>query len=135
MEALGERIFRDIVGILPQPGHLRDKVQKSGTVPGIPGRLATMQQESLTNLEMCVHTGEKDITPLQSGVELSEWEKKEKVREMEEMNSFKERDMQKLREISMTDLEEKKEIKESIVSALYSKSSLKEVSGLRACCE
>ena len=73
---------------------------------------------------MFVHTGEKDIPPLQSGVELSEWEKKEKVREMEEMNSLKERDMQKLREISMT--EEKKEIamvEESIVSALHSKSS------------
>ena len=42
MEALGERKFRDIIGILPQPGHLRDKVQNSGTVPAIPGRLATM---------------------------------------------------------------------------------------------
>ena len=66
------------------------------------------QQESLTNLDMFVYTAEKDIPPLQSGIELSEWEKKEKVREMEEMNSLKERDMQKLREISIT--EEKKEI-------------------------
>ena len=32
VEALGERKFRDIVGILPRPGHLRDKAQKSGTV-------------------------------------------------------------------------------------------------------
>ena len=36
VEVLGERKFRDIVGILPQPGHLRDKVKKSGTVPAIP---------------------------------------------------------------------------------------------------
>ena len=32
VEALGERKFRDIVGILPRPGHLRDKAQISGTV-------------------------------------------------------------------------------------------------------
>ena len=30
MEALGERKFRDIVGILPQPGHLRDKAKNPG---------------------------------------------------------------------------------------------------------
>ena len=42
VEALGERKFRDIVDILPRPGHLRDKAQKSGTVPAVPGRLATM---------------------------------------------------------------------------------------------
>ena len=42
VEALGERKFRDIVGILPRPGNLRDKAQTSGTVPAIPGRLATM---------------------------------------------------------------------------------------------
>ena len=42
VETLGERKFRDIVGILPQPGHLRDKAQKYGTVPAIPGPLATM---------------------------------------------------------------------------------------------
>ena len=29
--------------LLPQPGHLRDKAQKPGTVPAIPGRLATMR--------------------------------------------------------------------------------------------
>ena len=42
VEALGERKFRDIVGILPRPGHLRDKAQISGTVPAIPGRLAML---------------------------------------------------------------------------------------------
>ena len=42
VEALGEHKCRDIVGILPQPGHLRDKAQKSETVLAIPGRLATM---------------------------------------------------------------------------------------------
>ena len=30
MEALGERKFRDIVGILPLLGHLRDKAQNPG---------------------------------------------------------------------------------------------------------
>ena len=34
VEALGERKFRDIVGILPRPGHLRDT---SGTRPKYPG--------------------------------------------------------------------------------------------------
>ena len=34
--------FRDINTILPRPGHSRDKAQTTGTVPAIPGRLATM---------------------------------------------------------------------------------------------
>ena len=34
--------FRDISTILPRPGHSRDKAQTTGTVPAIPGRLATM---------------------------------------------------------------------------------------------
>ena len=34
--------FRDISTILPPPGHSRDKAQTTGTVPAIPGRLATM---------------------------------------------------------------------------------------------
>ena len=37
VEALGERKFRDIVGILPRPGHLRDKAQISGDCPGHSG--------------------------------------------------------------------------------------------------
>ena len=48
---LGERKFRDIVGILPQPGHLRDKAQKFGTVPAIPGQLATIEPQELQLLE------------------------------------------------------------------------------------
>ena len=43
VEALGERKIRDIVGILPQLGHLQDKAQNSGTaVLAILGWLATM---------------------------------------------------------------------------------------------
>ena len=38
----GARKFQDIIGILPQPGHHRDKGQNSGTVPAIPGLMATM---------------------------------------------------------------------------------------------
>ena len=34
--------FRDLIAILPRPGHRRDKAQTPGTVPAIPGRLATM---------------------------------------------------------------------------------------------
>ena len=30
VETLGERKFRDIVGILPRPGHLRDKAKNPG---------------------------------------------------------------------------------------------------------
>ena len=37
-----DEIFRDIRTILPRPGHSRDKAQTTGTVPAIPGRLATM---------------------------------------------------------------------------------------------
>ena len=38
VEALGERKFRT----LPQWGHLRDNAKTSGTIPAIPGWLATM---------------------------------------------------------------------------------------------
>ena len=82
------------------------------------------QQESLTSADMLVHTAEKDILPLQSGIELSEWEKSEKVREIEKLNSLRESDMKEAREISVT--EEKKEIEMaegSILSALHSKGS------------
>ena len=34
---------RDIVRILPEPGRHQDKAQHAGTVPAIPGRLATMR--------------------------------------------------------------------------------------------
>ena len=34
--------FRDLIAILPRPGHRGDKAQTPGTVPAIPGRLATM---------------------------------------------------------------------------------------------
>ena len=35
--------FRDIIAILPRPGHRRDKAQTSGTVPAVKGRLETMK--------------------------------------------------------------------------------------------
>ena len=82
------------------------------------------QQESLTSADMFVHTAEKDMPPLQSGIELSEWEKREKVREIEELNSLRERDMKEARDISVT--EEKKEmemLEGSILSTLRSKGS------------
>ena len=40
--------FRDISTILPRPGHSRDKAQTTGTVPAIPGRLATMRWRART---------------------------------------------------------------------------------------
>ena len=82
------------------------------------------QQENLTDLDMMVDTAEKNLPPLHFGIELSEWEKREKVREIEEKNTLKENALHKSRELSIK--EEKMEtemVEESILQALQSSSS------------
>ena len=42
VEALGERKFRDIVGILPQPGQLRDNSGTRSKIRDCPGHSGTV---------------------------------------------------------------------------------------------
>lgn len=80
------------------------------------------QEETVTGLDLSVLTPEKSPPPLQNGMDLNEWEKKERVREVEMKHMMRERAVLEMREsLIKKEIENIEEVEQMIFAELQSK--------------